>query len=420
MVNELQKSLDIALLVLESKKFSRLSNCKMMATRMMQFQLGTIAPKVKYSMERMHNFFVTTYSGVGCALCDAESHKFMDKGKKTLTIGEDFCRDITSNSLHVLLYLHIHYIKFYQLSSKFMAQCDHLGNYNEAGAVPAEAAIKIDEGIHGELMACREFRNDNTWLASCGAICEDFNLVKIEDTFFPHIDAFIAGTKFLSERHKAIVDASTPKEKEEVKKAEEEAGTDKKPAEGDKKEEKKDEQKDEKKEEGKQERILERVKFRRDIRVLEEDKKPEATANAEAKPTGEGATEEKKDAAPEEPTVPTAKLPATDEEKIEDAKNGDVFPHLPKKPETAAGFKPVFQPKGVNVFKVGKMVDFSDEKYDKIEKEVDEAAKKAAAEAKKAGDGAVDTVKSSFWFAGIDRVFVQSLMVMLGVFIIGF
>ena len=392
---------------------------------MMQFQLGTIAPKVKHSLERMHKFFMTTYAGVGCSVCNAETHKLVDAGKKTITVGENFCRDLTSNSLHVLLYLHIHYIKFYQLSSKFMAQCDHLGNYDEAASVPAEAAIKIDEGMEGELMACREFRNDNSWLASCGSICEDFNLTKIEETFYPHINAFIAGAKFLGERHKAIVAASTPAEKEEVKEAEKEAGTDKKPgddkAKGDDKaagddNAKKDETKPEA---GKEERILERIKFRRDVRVLEGETTAKAEGTSDPKPEGDKAATPDPNAAPAEPPVPTITLPSTPEEKFADAVVGDVFPQLEKAPEMVAGLKPVFATPGANPYKDGQMANLTLEVYDKIEKELDEAAKKAAAE-NKGGDQSVEKVNSSSWFLGASRYSVQSLMVMLAAFMFVF
>ena len=156
--------------------------------------------------------------------------------------------------------------------------------------------------------------------------------------------------------------------------------------------------------------------------MLEESATPAETPKTEAKATGEGATGDAKDAAPAEEPIPTATLPTTDEEKLADAKDGEVFPHFPKKPETAAGFKPLFDVKGAGIYKAGKMADFSAEKYDKIEKEVDEAAKKAAAEAKKSGEGGdgVETVKASSWFFGVDRMYVQSLIVMFTVFMIGF
>lgn len=412
LVNELEKALDIALVVLQSKKFSRLSNCKMMATRMLQFQLGVISPRVSHSMQRMHEFFLTTYTGVGCSVCNAETHSLVDGAKKTITLSEGFCRDLTSNSLHVLLYLHVHYAKFYQLASKFMAQCDHNGNYNEQGAVPAEAAIKIDETKQQELMACREFRNDGTWLASCGAICEEFNLTKIEETFAPHIDAYSAAAKFLGERHKAISDAMKPPKPE--KKPEEEQGEGEDAA---KEPEKKEG------ETGKEERILERVKFRRDARRLEE-----AKAEASGDKPKEGAEKAEGDAGnkegdkkAEEPVIPEATLPKTPEEVLEDMKDPAVFLNVPKEPAHLAGLKPTYQPKGVNPFEDGKLSNFDQTVYTQVKDAV--AAELAKAEKGQTGEGtevAVEKKTSSGWFKSAGRVLTQCLVLATGVVMFGF
>lgn len=417
MVNELEKSLDIALLVLGSKKFSRLSNCKMMATRMLQFQLGSISPKVQHSMERMHEFFVTTYTGVGCSMCNAETHALVDPAKKTFAMSEKFCRDMTSSSLHVLLYLHVHYVRFYQLSSKFMAQCDHLGNYNEQGAVPAEAAIKVDEGKEQGLAACREFRNDPTWLASCGAICEDFNFTKIDETFFPHIDAYVAATKFLAERHKAIMDASKPP-KPEAKPEGEGKEDEKKEGEAEKKDEAA-----ENKEAGKEERILERIKFHRDARVLEDAAKPadagdkkseETTTDQKTGVEGQGAD---KQAAPE-PQIPEATLPKTPEEILEDAKTGEIYLNVPQEPKNLAELKPLYEAKGADPFQDGKMSNLNPEVYKKVKDAV--AAELAKTEAGKEGaEGEVEKKTSSTWFAGT-ALLAKGLLALMAALLVGF
>lgn len=411
MVNELEKSLDIALVVLNSKKFSRLSNCKMMATRMLQFQLGTISPKVSHSMKRMHQFFATTYTGLGCSICNAETHKLVDAATKTVTLSQHFCRDLTSSSLHVLLYLHIHYVKFYQLASKFMAQCDHNGNYNEQAAVPAEASIKIDEGKQQDLMACREFRNDNTWLASCGAICEEFNLTKIEETFYPHIDAFIAATKFLAERHKVISDGMKPP-KEEKKPEEDQKSAEDAAKEPEKKEEK-----------SKEERILERVKFHRDARMLEDAKTTPPASDEKAKEGGtEGADATKKEGADSEkkeaPQIPEATLPKTPEEILEDSKNPNVFLNIPKEPANLSGLKPAFEPKGANPFEDGKLSNFDAGVYSKIKEAV--AAELAKTQGKEGAEQQVEKKTSSFWSISVRRLMTHCALILMATAMFGF
>lgn len=415
MVNELDKSLDIARMVIDSKKFSRMSNCKMMATRMLQFQLETISPKVQHSMKRMHEFFVTTYSGVGCMLCNADYQPMFDGAKKTVTVSEHFCREMTSSSLHVLLYLHVHYVRFYKLASNFMSKCDHAGNYNEEAAVPADAAIKVDEGKEKDLLACKEFRNDGNWMTSCGAICEEFNLVKIEETFFPHIDSYIAATKFLTDRHTAIVDGkkaaeaanpapATEGDKKEGKGEKKEGEGEKKEGEGEKKE---GEKKKEASADSKQERILEKVKFRRDSRVLEEVKKPEDTKKAE---------EPKKDEA-KAPAVEEVKEPETAEDKLKDAKDPIVFVNAPKAGKDLEAIKPVFKELGVNPYEIGKMVKLEETVYNAIKADISAALEAAKGEG---GEGKVVKKTSSGFFSGISRSLTAGFLIMLSMLTVGF
>ena len=422
MVVELDKSLDIARIVIDSKKFSRMSNCKMMATRMLQFQLETISPKVQHSMKRMHEFFVTTYSGVGCLLCNADSHKFFDGPKKTVTVSDHFCREMTSSSLHVLLYLHVHYLRFYRLASNFMSKCDHAGNYNEEAAVPAEASIKIDEGKEKDLLACKEFRNDGNWLTSCSAICEDFNLVKLEETFYPHIDGYVAATKFLTDRHNVIMEGKKaaeaanppPAAEGDDKKKEGEGEGEKKEGEAEKKEGEA-EKKEEKKSEGKEERILERTKFLRDSRILEEDKKTEETK----KPDETKKADEAKGDTKETPEIKEVKEPETAEDKLKDAKDPIVYVNAPKAGKDLEAIKPKFAEQGINPFEVGKMVKLEETVYNAIKTEIAAAIEAAKTEGGENG-GKVVKKTSGLFFAGINRSLIGALFTVFGLLIMKF
>lgn len=434
MANELTKSIEFAYKVLFSKKFSRKSNCKMMATRMLQFQIETIAPKVGHNISKMHAFFDTSFSGVGCAVCDAKNHEFLNMGEKTLSVSEHFCRDLTSNSLEALLYLHVHYVRFYQLVSQFLTQCDHKGNHDTEATVPAESALKVEEAVEKELLACRDFRNEPHWLDSCKFVCESFSLVNYSETFYPNLDGYIAGTKYLELKLKERNDAIAADEEKE-KKAEGAKGPEgeNKEGEGQEGEKKEGEQTAEKKADAssKQERILEKIKYHRDARVLEENAQTTQTGeNAPATDTKAPAEGDKKteggeqatEAAPEDSgLVPAVTLPKTPEEQLANAKDPLVFPNLANSGKLSE-FKSAFAQTGVDIYKAGKEKNYEADAVKKIQDAVQaaeaEAAKKAAE--KGSGEGEVET-KTSFGFLGInvDRVMIHSLIVMVSALVFG-
>ena len=428
MVNELNKAVDLAMVVLLSKKFSRKSNCKVMATRITQFQVEKISVKVEHLTKKMHDFFMTTYSGVGGTLCKAENQAFMNVAENTFTLSESFCRDLTSNTLPVLLYKHIHYIRFYRLVAQFITQCDHLGNHNVDATVPAEVALKEDETIMKELSACKEFRNDSTWINSCGGICEDFNFVNISDVFYGNLDGFVAATKYLTDQLKFRFDEmnEAKKKAEPEKKEGEEA---KKEGEEGAKEGAKEGDKTETKETSKQERILERIKFRRDVRVLEGEQTSTETPS-ETKKEGEGSQEGKKEEGKEaakeaakdevKSLVPVIKLPTTPEEQLANAKDPAIFSNVKDKAAKLGEPKVKFQGKGMDPYSEGKMVKYDDTEYNKILQVIEAAEAEAAKKAGKAGEDGVVEKKTSGLFIGVGRLVVDSLLVMFATFLFGF
>ena len=67
------------------------SNCKLIAEKISQFELSSVIPDIKKALKRQNEFFIKTYSGVYCSICDAESHKYFSVSQKKIFFSEKYC-----------------------------------------------------------------------------------------------------------------------------------------------------------------------------------------------------------------------------------------------------------------------------------------------------------------------------------------
>lgn len=187
-IEQLSRVPELATKILETTKGDPLyQNCSLVASRILQFELETITPIVKEGLEKMHAFFKESFKGVYCSICDAKSQFLIDGETKTVTLSEKFCREVTSNSLHMLLYFHVHFKKFMSLSNALVTLCDGEGNFIPEEAVPGAVQLGIKNETKNLLSDCRKYRNDPSWLEHCAGICEEFHLTRFAEFFQPDI-----------------------------------------------------------------------------------------------------------------------------------------------------------------------------------------------------------------------------------------
>ena len=166
------------------------SNCKVLAQRIMHFKIGDLVPKIQQAMKELHTFLHTSYKGVYCSLCDAQTHSLIDVDKKEITLSEGFCRNIVSHSLHPLTYWHVHLKKIMDLVVSFLTFCDDKGVFNPEEAVPPSIVLEVQEADKKVLTECTKFRNDEGWLEYCAPICEKFQFAQFNEFFQPDIKKY--------------------------------------------------------------------------------------------------------------------------------------------------------------------------------------------------------------------------------------
>ena len=378
----------IAYEVYEAKKFDQASNCKIMARRILHFEMEDITKKVKESLEKMHEFFMDSYKSVGCFLCDGATHAFIDVKKKTVTMNHNFCRTLTSRSLKVLLYLHVHYKKFYELASTFMSKCNLNGDFTKDAPGP-NIILKIDETTKNNLNACKQFRNDSSWETSCTSICDEFGLAKQSELFFPDMLMYHDATNELEDLITMVYDEAEDSGielSEEELKAKEEVG------EADQ-------------ESAPEVRLLERLKVQRDSRILAEEppkiEPPKAGGATAGGATGPENPDQAKEKEKEKPKPPTFL------ELLKDAGRSEVFTKAPEGAKKLSEFVTVYDTKGGDLYEMRLAVNFEEPIYTALKAELEPPAKptdgKATVEKK---------TSAGFWGSSEQRLFAFGMMLL--------
>merc|ERR1711976_72692 len=181
--------------LIEKKK--DIANCKVLAERILVFEIDKLISKIKQNLRKMEDFFYDTYKGFYCGVCNYENHKFVEEDKLTITYSEKFCRDIIENTLASLLFLHVHLNKYANLVSKFLLSCDYKGDYQIDVSIPKKYLFISDELNEKNLIGCRNERNNKSWFVYCRPICEKFKFATYSDFFEPEIKKIKLYTEFL-------------------------------------------------------------------------------------------------------------------------------------------------------------------------------------------------------------------------------
>ena len=66
-------------------------------------------------IKRYEEFFLKIYNGFYCALCDSESHHYINLKNRTIRYTHETCREISKGTLKFLIYFEIHFIKYLNL-----------------------------------------------------------------------------------------------------------------------------------------------------------------------------------------------------------------------------------------------------------------------------------------------------------------
>ena len=185
--------------IIDLLKDKKKSNCKLMATKIVAYDITNNSQRIKDNTKVMHDFFKNSYKGFYCAVCDADNHKFLDVRGQRFVYSTDFCRNITKNSLNFLLYYHVYFNKYLNLITRFLNNCDNNGKYTDA-MIRNAPSFQVNPVVGHKLTACRKYRNESFWLDHCGDICNAWQITKYNDFFSPNLKKFDRFNRFVARK----------------------------------------------------------------------------------------------------------------------------------------------------------------------------------------------------------------------------
>ena len=158
-IDEALKVQEYATEVARRLKKERISNCKIYARRILDFEFKNIALRLQTALAETHIFFEKTYSGFYCTLCDAENHKYFRNNTFEIVYSKKFCRDLIFHTFNPLIYFHVHLMKYFNLLLKFTSFCDINGNY-ATRTISNDDLFFINQKDKKFFEICRGYRNE--------------------------------------------------------------------------------------------------------------------------------------------------------------------------------------------------------------------------------------------------------------------
>lgn len=181
----------------------KVANCRLLADRLLSFEITEVKDQAIRNLLEAKQFFLDTYKGFYCTLCDYENHRFFDPLAKSITFKQDFCRDIVRKNLPNLLLFHVDIVKVINLAARLLTTCGPRGEYNMEAVVPPKVLVTENAGVSKQLSDCRANRNTASWFYECQGICSKFSLVNFSPFFEPRLKAAKAFTRFARDRLKS-------------------------------------------------------------------------------------------------------------------------------------------------------------------------------------------------------------------------
>ena len=218
LLKTLVKVSKVAADVKQALTLKKVANCKILAERILVFQIEKIQDKIRENLDGMQEFFEDTYQGFYCSICDLENHRYFDTKKREILFSEKFCRDIVQKTLPVLLFFHVQVVKYFNLVSKFLESCDYKGDYRLEAEVKKEHLFSVMPDLKHTLSQCRNFRNHKSWFVYCKDLCDNFRMTEFNEFFEPQAEAVVGYNNYLEgliQRYNKEL-ALAPKEDSEV------------------------------------------------------------------------------------------------------------------------------------------------------------------------------------------------------------
>jgi hypothetical protein len=205
-LDEAENTRKLAEVMLNSVFPKKLMNCRVMASRIIAYDLKEVNDRLTRYLDGFFNFLLQSYKGLYCSACNAFSHAAFNKEARSFDMSDGYCRSFVAHSLHFLYYFHLKIVPLFNLLIKFAGSCRGDGTFQEYFITPQ---TRFEESKETKVLLdrCTAFAGEPTWLIHCQGVCEKFDFFEWDEFFSPNLGKLIEATYFLEEKRGDILNS---------------------------------------------------------------------------------------------------------------------------------------------------------------------------------------------------------------------
>lgn len=166
-------------------KDKSVSNCKFQAELLKKFSIKELGVQMNINMQKMESFFVESYQGFYCSICNQDNHQYINKEKKKITYSVNFCRDIVEQTISPLVFLYDDVVRYLNFVTRFLQTCNYAGKYKPIDDIPENLRLKEENIIGNSIKECVVNRNKKSWYFHCIPVCKNFSIARFNQYFEP-------------------------------------------------------------------------------------------------------------------------------------------------------------------------------------------------------------------------------------------
>ena len=203
-VNLMIRTSKLARKIAHKLKNRPISNCGLLAKKILLFELEASGSHILKSFQKMKKFFLKSYEGFYCAICDHKNHLLFDMDERAVYYSINFCRATVESTLIPALYMNIHFKEMLRTMTRFVTSCDFKGTFTRDLKIPAKFQFEINPKIAKSLNECRDSRNKPAWFVECEPLCREMRLTTLSEVLVPSVERIAAFNHHLDAQLKRI------------------------------------------------------------------------------------------------------------------------------------------------------------------------------------------------------------------------
>ena len=188
---------NVALIVQANASKTETSNCKLLADKITENKASILEKKVLEAAQKAFKFLFISRRGFYCALCDQESHEFINIYSSSIVSSNQFCRSLVENTLNFYIFKFNYFMKLSRLYALFLITCDFKGRYDKSKFIAYQSKFFKEPKVLKGLDNCKNKIGEPHGYKYCLEYCSNFNPARYSEVFEGDIDRMEGYSEYL-------------------------------------------------------------------------------------------------------------------------------------------------------------------------------------------------------------------------------